>query len=92
MNRDPSKYQHGYEVVPYRSLSLESTHPGRAFTVANIFQVEPAPIEEARILELGCASGGNQIPIVIDLPKSTCLGVDFFRKLTSTLRKTSSRN
>jgi methyltransferase-like protein/trans-aconitate methyltransferase len=75
--RDPSKHQHGYEAVPYRSLCFESSHPARAHTVATIFHAAPAPIENSRILELGCGAGANLVAIAIDLPKSSCLGVDF---------------
>jgi tRNA G46 methylase TrmB len=30
----------------------------------------------SRILELGCGDGNNLIPIAVDLPDSTCIGID----------------
>ena len=37
---------------------------------------QPPPVEEARILELGCATGGNLTPIALSLPRSECVGVE----------------
>lgn len=36
----------------------------------------PAPVDKCRVLELGCAQGGNIIPMVFNLPKSEFFGVD----------------
>ncbi len=36
----------------------------------------PAPIEKCRVLELGCAQGGNLIPMAFNLPECEFLGVD----------------
>ncbi|CAK0743347.1 Methyltransferase [Gammaproteobacteria bacterium] len=36
----------------------------------------PAPVSGARVLELGCAGGGNLIPMAWYLPGATFLGVD----------------
>jgi methyltransferase-like protein/2-polyprenyl-3-methyl-5-hydroxy-6-metoxy-1,4-benzoquinol methylase len=37
----------------------------------------PAPIDRCRVLELGCASGGNLISMGLTLPGSTFVGIDF---------------
>ena len=38
--------------------------------------MEPPPVERSRVLELGCASGGNLIPMAYGLPGSEFIGVD----------------
>lgn len=38
--------------------------------------MDPAPIDRCRLLELGCASGGNLIPMACSLPDSRFLGIE----------------
>ena len=65
-----------YDEVPYPSGAFEQTHPDRLATVATLFGMKPAPIERCRVLELGCASGGNLVPMAHALPGASFLGVD----------------
>ncbi|MFN0196480.1 MAG: methyltransferase regulatory domain-containing protein [Planctomycetaceae bacterium] len=65
-----------YDEVPYKSHPFQQSHPSRLATIARLFGLETAPITASRILELGCASGGNLIPTAVHLPESTCVGVD----------------
>ena len=66
-----------YDAFPYRSLPFAQSHPDRLATLATLFGVTPAPLARCRVLEIGCASGGNLIPIAATLPQSRCVGVDF---------------
>lgn len=45
-------------------------------TLGVLFGMTPVPPENARILELGCAAGGNIIPHAVNYPKSQFVGVD----------------
>jgi methyltransferase-like protein/2-polyprenyl-3-methyl-5-hydroxy-6-metoxy-1,4-benzoquinol methylase len=65
-----------YDQVPYPSNPFERSHPRWIFTIATLFGMKAPPPDSARILELGCASGGNLIPMAEALPESTCVGVD----------------
>ncbi|MEO7330071.1 MAG: class I SAM-dependent methyltransferase [Minicystis sp.] len=65
-----------YDEVPYPSGAFEQTHPDRLATVATLFGMRPAPLSSCRVLELGCASGGNLVPMAHALPGATFLGVD----------------
>jgi methyltransferase-like protein/SAM-dependent methyltransferase len=65
-----------YDEVPYPSGAFEQTHPDRLATVATLFGMKPAPIATCRVLELGCASGGNLVPMAHALPGASFLGVD----------------
>ncbi len=66
-----------YDAVPYTSNPMPHTHPDRLATVAKLFGLPAAPVERCRVLELGCASGGNLIPMAQDLPESRFVGVDY---------------
>jgi len=71
------KLQKDYDNVPYPSLSYPQTHPDRLATLATILGLRPAPITNCRVLELGCAGGGNIIPMAYGLPDSNFTGIDF---------------
>jgi SAM-dependent methyltransferase len=65
-----------YDALPYASDPFAFTHPSRLGAIARLFALDAAPPAEARILELGCASGGNIIPIAARQPRATVLGID----------------
>lgn len=65
-----------YDLVPYTSYPYARTHPDRLATVGRLFGMQPAPVEACRVLELGCASGGNLVPMAEQLPGSEFVGVD----------------
>jgi hypothetical protein len=55
----PASPINSYDEVPYESHPYPQTHPSNLFTVANLFSLTPPTVETARVLELGCAAGGN---------------------------------
>jgi methyltransferase-like protein/2-polyprenyl-3-methyl-5-hydroxy-6-metoxy-1,4-benzoquinol methylase len=65
-----------YDEVPYPSHPFPSTHPDHLAVVATLLGLSPAPADRCRVLELGCASGGNLIPLAYTYPDSTFLGID----------------
>jgi methyltransferase-like protein/SAM-dependent methyltransferase len=65
-----------YDLVPYTSFPYPRTHPDRMNLVARLCGMNPAPITACRVLELGCASGGNLIPMAFHLPSSEFVGVE----------------
>ena len=69
-----------YDRVPYGSDPYPQSHPDRAATIACLLGVSSPDVETARILELGCASGGNLLPMAEQLPQATLLGIDGSRK------------
>jgi SAM-dependent methyltransferase len=68
-----------YDEVPYPSAAFPETHPFRLATIATLYGTSPPPPRRARILELGCGSGGNLIPMAAGLPEAECTGVDLSR-------------
>ncbi len=65
-----------YNQVPYPTVPMAQTHPDRLASVATLFGMTPAPVTACRILELGCGSAGNLIPMAYFLPGSRFTGVD----------------
>ncbi len=65
-----------YDEVPYESGAYSQTHPDRLATLGRLFGMAPAPVNRSRVLELGCASGSNLIPMACHMPGSTFVGVD----------------
>lgn len=65
-----------YDRVPYQSVALPQTHPDRLATHARLFGLEPAPVADCRVLEVGCGDGGNLLPMAAALPGSTFVGID----------------
>jgi len=68
--------EESYDDVPYGSHPIPASHPDRLYNVAKLYGLSPVPPENARILELGCAGGGNLLPIASQFPQSHCFGID----------------
>lgn len=65
-----------YHKVRYITSAIRDSHPDRLASVAILLGMNPAPITKCRVLELGCGSGGNLIPMAYFLPGSRFTGVD----------------
>lgn len=65
-----------YDDVPYTSLPIPNTHPGRIAAVAALLGRSAAPADRCRVLEIGCASGVNLLAMAQRLPQSEFLGID----------------
>lgn len=65
-----------YDQVPYESFAYPQTHPYNLYTAATLFKMQPAPFEKAKVLELGCASGVNLVPLALAFPKAKFFGID----------------
>lgn len=65
-----------YDEVPYDSNPFPQTHPEHLATLGSLFGMKPPPVASARVLELGCASGGNLIPHALSYPDAQFLGID----------------
>ena len=68
--------QQRYNELPYKSYPFVSTHPNHLATIATLFGMLPKAIDACRVLELGCAAGGNLIPMAQQLPGSEFVGID----------------
>jgi methyltransferase-like protein/2-polyprenyl-3-methyl-5-hydroxy-6-metoxy-1,4-benzoquinol methylase len=62
--------------MPYYSDPFPQTHPAVLASVATLLGVDAPPVDNCRVLEIGCASGGNIIPMAQELPNSRFTGID----------------
>ncbi len=69
-----------YDEMPYVFSPHPQSHPDRLATLASLLGMNPQAIDRCRVLELGCAGGGNLIPMASNLAKSQFIGVDFSAK------------
>lgn len=65
-----------YDSVPYESFCYPQSHPQNMYTVAKLFGVDAPDFRKCKVLELGCASGGNIIPLALDYPDAEFVGID----------------
>lgn len=68
--------QSSYDAVPYPSYAFLQSHPSNLSVLAHLFGMRPPPPRSARVLELGCAAGGNLLPMAAALPDATFVGID----------------
>ncbi len=94
MNETPAS--NSYDDVPYDSFAYPQTHPSRLATIATLFGLTPPDVTRCRVLELGCAAGGNLIPVAEAFPDSWFVGVDLSGRQIAdgevALRKTGLTN
>lgn len=65
-----------YDNRPYLSKAFSYTAPGHLRAAAHLYGIETVPLKQARVLELGCAAGGNLLPFALAYPEATVVGVD----------------
>ena len=66
-----------YDLTPYQSFAYPETHPNRLAVLASLFGRSPAPLAGCRVLEIGCAGGGNLLPMAAALPQAQFVGLDY---------------
>ena len=65
-----------YDEVPYHSAPFAETHPVNLAVLGRLFGLETPDPDRCRYLELGCASGGNLIPMAVHLPGGWFEGIE----------------
>lgn len=65
-----------YDETPYQSNAFSISAPGRLRAVAALYGLDAPPVEKARVLELGCAAGGNLLPFAVAHPDAHIVGID----------------
>lgn len=65
-----------YDETPYQSNAFSISAPGRLRAIAALYGLSAPAVENARVLELGCASGGNLLPFAVAHPGAHATGID----------------
>lgn len=87
----PTESRSSYDEVPYSESCFHVSHPDHLAALAVLHGVPAPPVERCRVLELGCARGGNLLPMALELPDSTFLGVDLSERQICEARETAER-
>jgi len=65
-----------FDQLPYPSMPFAYTQPAHLAALATLYGLRPPAADSARVLELGCASGGNITPLAARFPKARFVGLD----------------
>ena len=68
-----------YDQVLYPPAVYPEAHPDRLATVGTLRGMDPAPLRGCRVLELGCGTGENLIPLALNFPGGEFIGLDLAR-------------
>ncbi|MCW1384099.1 class I SAM-dependent methyltransferase [Novosphingobium sp. KCTC 2891] len=65
-----------YNSLPYDSMPFAHTQPSSLAALGTLLGLMPPNVSKARVLELGCASGGNILPLAARFPLARFTGID----------------
>jgi SAM-dependent methyltransferase len=65
-----------YDTTPYNSDAFPQSAPGHLAAIAHVFGLETPEVSSARVLEIGCAAGGNLLPFAAAHPRAQVVGID----------------
>ncbi|WP_455211990.1 methyltransferase regulatory domain-containing protein [Kaarinaea lacus] len=65
-----------YDELPYSDCPINASRPDNLYVIGRLFHLHPAPPDHCKVLELGCAGGGNLIPLAYYWPQSEFVGVE----------------
>lgn len=66
-----------YDLNPYSSYPYPTSHPNNLAVIATIFGLSHVALDSCRVLEIGCASGENLLPVASTFPKAQFVGLDY---------------
>ena len=69
-----------YDRLPYPSMPFTDTQPPHLAALVALFGITAPDVGRARVLEFGCASGGNIIPLAMRFPQASFTGIDLSRR------------
>lgn len=69
-----------YNDLPYSCHPVRLTHPDNLASKALLYGLAPAPIEQCRVLEIGCGNGTNLLSLAHILPNSDFVGIDYAQR------------
>lgn len=76
-----------YDAVTYPGHAFPQTHPSHLATIAHLHGLETAPLARMRVLELGCGSGGNLLPMAFQYPGAHFIGIDLSQRAIEKARR-----
>ena len=80
-----------YDAVPYSAFPYPKLQPARMAATAHLLGLKFPPVETARTLEIGCATGAHLIPLAQGFPHARFLGLDVSPVQIETARSRAAR-
>ncbi|MBL8785959.1 MAG: class I SAM-dependent methyltransferase, partial [Deltaproteobacteria bacterium] len=71
-----AELERAYDQDPSPGYAFWFTHPDHLGMMGRLFGLGPAHTDVCRVLEIGCAIGGNLLPMAASTPGSHFVGVD----------------
>lgn len=65
-----------YDGIPYPDVAKPFTHISRLAAIGNLHGLTPVTPASCQVLDLGCADGGNLLPMALRFPRSQFTGID----------------
>jgi methyltransferase-like protein/16S rRNA G527 N7-methylase RsmG len=65
-----------YDQLPYSDCPIKVSRPDSLYLIGRLFHLQPQSPEKCKVLEIGCAGGGNLIPLAYFWPDSEFVGVE----------------
>ena len=66
-----------YDDVPYNSRAYLSSQASQLWALGKLYNIDAADYHDCRVLELGCASGGNILTAAAAYPNASFVGIDY---------------
>ncbi|MDT5135522.1 MAG: hypothetical protein QOE41_4833 [Mycobacterium sp.] len=76
MNEAVDQMRADYDAAPYDSLAFPQSAPGQLAAIAYLFGLATPEVSTARVLEIGCAAGGNLIAFAAGHPQASAVGIE----------------
>lgn len=76
MNDVATALARSYDETPYPGRAYAHTHPDYMAVLATLLGLNPPPVARCRVLEIGCATGANLMPMALSLPEASFVGID----------------
>lgn len=86
----PGDAASSYDELPYSDRCFPATHPDHLSVVARLHGLVAPAVASCRVLELGCAQGGNLLPMAYGLPSAQFVGVDLSARQIAAARETAA--
>lgn len=78
-----------YDAVPYGGGAIAGTRPDYLAAAAMLRGLDTTDASRSRVLDLGCATGGNLLAMALALPRSSFVGVDLSPRQIAAARTTA---
>lgn len=85
-----SDIERAYDRSPYPDYAFWATHPDHLGMFGRLFGLAAADPDHCSVLEIGCAVGGNLIPMALASPGSRFVGIDLSQVQIERARATAA--